>query len=204
MLYAEPWNNSSSTPAAGSRRRGHSRPHRPRRAAASDVEPDRSCKKIHQALEVLLDESGGRAEKTHPEAVLSLDHGPSWKRRNRGIECTPHAPRAEFRQAGSSPPQRYYASRGISSRGAEYIPEESIELTEPLPARLLEPIHIRLSTGENCVAIAASPNRPVSVLPVVFVRETSPAGWMAKEHRSRGSLCPHRLGLRSDRLSRPW
>lgn len=45
---------------------------------ASSVEDDPRLTRIRQALEVLHDQSGGRAERI--QQIFSLDYDPSWKR----------------------------------------------------------------------------------------------------------------------------
>ena len=45
---------------------------------ASGVEADPRLERIHKALEILLDPSGGRAERI--QKLFSLDYDPSWKR----------------------------------------------------------------------------------------------------------------------------
>ncbi len=42
------------------------------------VEPDPRMKRIHQAIEALLDEKGGRAERI--QKIFSLDYDPNWKK----------------------------------------------------------------------------------------------------------------------------
>jgi hypothetical protein len=49
-----------------------------RGAAVSAVEDDPRLAKIRQALEVLHDQSGGRAERI--QKLFSLDYDPSWER----------------------------------------------------------------------------------------------------------------------------
>jgi hypothetical protein len=46
--------------------------------AANGLEKDPRVTKIRQALEVLLDQSGGRAERV--QKVFSLDYDPAWTR----------------------------------------------------------------------------------------------------------------------------
>jgi hypothetical protein len=48
-----------------------------RGAGAAGVEQDPRLDRIRQALEVLHDESGGRAERI--QQIFSLDYDPSWK-----------------------------------------------------------------------------------------------------------------------------
>ena len=45
---------------------------------ASDVNPDPRLERIRKALEILLDPSGGRAERI--QKLFSLDYDPAWKR----------------------------------------------------------------------------------------------------------------------------
>jgi hypothetical protein len=49
-----------------------------RGGSGSGVEKDPRLANIRQALEVLLDESGGRAERI--QRIFSLDYDPSWER----------------------------------------------------------------------------------------------------------------------------
>jgi hypothetical protein len=49
-----------------------------RGAQAGDVEADPRLEKIRQALEVLHDQSGGRAERI--QQIFSLDYDPAWER----------------------------------------------------------------------------------------------------------------------------
>jgi hypothetical protein len=49
-----------------------------RGAGASALDEDARLAKIRQALEVLLDRSGGRAERI--QQIFSLDYDPSWER----------------------------------------------------------------------------------------------------------------------------
>jgi hypothetical protein len=46
--------------------------------AASSVDADPRLEEIHQALDVLHDKSGGRAERI--QHIFSLDYDPSWER----------------------------------------------------------------------------------------------------------------------------
>ena len=49
-----------------------------RGAGASSLDDDPRLTKIRQALEVLLDRSGGRAERI--QQIFSLDYDPTWER----------------------------------------------------------------------------------------------------------------------------
>ncbi len=49
-----------------------------RGAGNSDLENDPRLARIHQALEVLHDQSGGRAERI--QQIFSLDYDPNWER----------------------------------------------------------------------------------------------------------------------------
>ena len=49
-----------------------------RGAGNSELEKDPRLANVRQALEVLLDESGGRAERI--QRIFSLDYDPSWER----------------------------------------------------------------------------------------------------------------------------
>lgn len=48
------------------------------RGDGASVEPDPRLQRIHQAIEMLLDEKGGRAERI--QKIFSLDYDPNWKR----------------------------------------------------------------------------------------------------------------------------
>lgn len=45
---------------------------------SAELENDPRLQKVHQALEVLLDRSGGRAERI--QQIFSLDYDPTWER----------------------------------------------------------------------------------------------------------------------------
>jgi hypothetical protein len=49
-----------------------------RGAGAAEVEADPRLAKVRQALEVLHDQSGGRAERV--QQIFSLDYDPTWER----------------------------------------------------------------------------------------------------------------------------
>jgi hypothetical protein len=49
-----------------------------RGAGAGEVEPDPRLAKVRQALEVLHDQSGGRAERI--QQIFSLEYDPTWER----------------------------------------------------------------------------------------------------------------------------